>query len=257
MNRLCCVIALWLAMLPALHGAEIEATVHWLRKVVLSTPVSGVVVEVHGVAGARVNKGQALVTLDPRRFEARLDEARAKLSRAAPTLEEARRELARIQDLYDRTVASEHELALATIGVTRALADEQVARAEVVRAELALERSVLRAPFDGVVVSRSAEIGQSVVTRLQSVPLITLGDSQRLVARAALPAVLLSRLEIGDAVTVDLPRGASVTGAIYALGLEPLSHDGGEPRYGVHVAFRPPPEGALRIGQPVRLILDQ
>ena len=75
---------------PALAAQELQATLHWARRVELGMPVSGVVQEVSVARGQHVAAGQALVTLDPRDFEARLAGASARLAGVVPALEEAR-----------------------------------------------------------------------------------------------------------------------------------------------------------------------
>lgn len=237
---------------PAAQAAEVAATVDWVRRVELGTPVSGVVAEVHAAPGDRVAKGAPLVALDPRPLEAALAAAEARRSKAVPARAEAERELERTRELYDRTLLSTHDLQLAEIAFAQADAELQAARAAVQQAELDLEYSMVRAPFAGVVLARPAEPGQSVVNRLESRPLVVLAEAERLLARAAVTAEVADGLEAGQelGVTVD---GATVPGTVRQVGLEPVAPDAEPPRYALEVVFEPP--RTLRRGRSVGLVL--
>ena len=69
-------LVLCLAALSA-SAAEYPGVLAWKQRVVLSTPVSGVVTSVPAVAGERVREGQVLVQLDKRPFESALRKAEA------------------------------------------------------------------------------------------------------------------------------------------------------------------------------------
>jgi len=95
--------------------ADDSAVLQWQRTVSMSTPVSGVVVKVEAQVGARVDKGQVLLKLDDRARIARVNALQAKLKSAKNNRDESIREMERTQELYDRTLISEHELQLARI----------------------------------------------------------------------------------------------------------------------------------------------
>lgn len=231
-----------------------EATLQWGRRVELGLPVSGVVQEIYVDRGQQVVAGQALVMLDPRGFEARLAGARARLAGVLPALEEARHELERAEDLYDRTLLAEHDLELARIEVLKLEAQRARAEARVTRAALRLERSTLRAPFDGVVVARSVEVGEAIVSRMESRTLVVLADDRNYIARAALPAARLAGISIGQEVAVRV-GGLALTGRVTAISPEPLARKTGGPRYEVDVLIPAPADGGLRIGAPAVVTL--
>ncbi|MDE2089288.1 MAG: efflux RND transporter periplasmic adaptor subunit, partial [Gammaproteobacteria bacterium] len=147
-------------------AAELAATLHWYRRVELGTPVSGVIAAVPVRPGDRVKRGQPLVRLDARAFQAEVDKAGAVLYQRTQDRAEAKRALDRAQTLYAQTVLSTHELDLAKLGFATAAARYREARANLALARLDLEHSVVRAPYDGVVLSRAAQVGQTVVSRL-------------------------------------------------------------------------------------------
>lgn len=226
---------------------DVTASLAWARRVVLSTPVSGNVVEVPVSPGDRVREGEPLVKLDPRPFQARVLEAEAEVARLQPAREEAQRELERAQELYDRTVLSNHELQLARIALAELEAQVQAAQARLTQAQLELEYSTVRAPFDGTVVDCSAQVGQTVVSRLRSVPLVTLVEAARMRARAEVPGHRLADLQPGGELRVRVD-GTEYAGRLDRVGLEP-AQPGGD-RYPIDVVFDVGPETRLRPGTP-------
>ena len=106
-----------------------------------------------------------LLRLDSRGFQAAVDGAEARLDRARPTLQEARREVERAQELYDLGVLSDHELQLTRIALSQADAEYRLGEAGLTQARLDLEYSALRAPFDGLVLETHVAAGETVVTR--------------------------------------------------------------------------------------------
>ncbi len=229
---------LWSSVLLILATATVEAgewegSLQWLRRVELSTPVSGVVSRVLVEAGERVRAGQVLMRLDQRGLKAELGRVQAELERLTRTRDEAEREYDRAMELYDRTLLSEHELELAKIARATALAEFQSAQAAVTRAALELEYSEVRAPFDGVVLRRNVEPGQTIVTRLQTSPLLVLAETGRMVAAVRLPLGEISQLSEGDEATVHV-GGADLKGKVRRLGLEP---DGEDRSYLLEVLF--------------------
>ena len=152
----------------------------------LSLPVSGVVQQVLVKKGQTARQGETLLKLDTRRIEASLQAAKARVERFRPSRDEAKRELERAEELFDRTVLSEVELQQAKIDYAEKNAALHEARAELTQAKLDLEYSELKAPFDLVVLQPYVVNGQAVVNVMQAVPLIEVAtDSLAVVAQVA------------------------------------------------------------------------
>ena len=230
----------------------VEGTVEWARRASLGTPVTGVVARVAVAAGDRVESGQVLIALDPRRFDAAVAAAGARVTRLAPDLAEAQREFDRAGDMYDRTLISERDLELVRIALAQAEAGLAHAQAMLRIAEIERERSVVRAPFAGVVIVRRAEVGEVVNARVENVPLIELGDVSRLVARALLAPDALPGWSPGIDAAV-LVAGRRIVGTIRHVSLEPVREVGGEGVHAVDVEFDPPADAGVLIGQRVEI----
>lgn len=146
-------------MLPALLLAQPLMAADSVR---LSTPVAGVVKEVHVQTGQTVRKGDALLALDNTRYQARLMEAEAGFTRAKQEADDADKEFKRAEELYARGVSSTTERDAVTLRHVRATAGLKEAEARRLIAQKNLDDTILRAPFDGVVKSREAEPGMVV-----------------------------------------------------------------------------------------------
>ncbi len=159
-------------------AADVPAVVGWSQKVELGTLVSGVVGEVHVRPGQIVSKGDELISLDGRSFSGQVNRRLAAYKYAKAALEEAEREDERAVELYDRTVLSDFERNQALIALHSARARAEAAHVDLIEARLELERSVVRAPFDGIVLAVNVSPGQTVVSEWQSQPLVTLADNR-------------------------------------------------------------------------------
>ncbi|MDP2878827.1 MAG: efflux RND transporter periplasmic adaptor subunit [Sulfuricella sp.] len=214
----------WAGMLLAASAAWAEsfpATLQWSQRVELSPRVSGIVREVGVNAGDRVRKGQSLLTLDAAPYQARVAESRAAVTRFTEETAEARRDLARTQELYDRTVISTSELDQAKLRHARAKAQLDGAQARLARERQDLTDSALRAPFDAVVVARLAEPGQHVAVGLQPQPLLVLAKAGEMAARFKVSADRIGGLKAGQAVTVVVGK-QDYPATLKNLGLEPV-----------------------------------
>lgn len=237
---------------PAAAAESFDAALAWARRVELGLPGHGVVAEVAVEEGEQVAAGALLLRLDPRLPRARVARHEALLARLQPALREARLELERAQELYDRTLLAEHELETARIALARAEGEAAAARAELAEARLLLEETELRAPFHARVVRRLVQPGQVVASRLRAEPLLVVADAATLEAWAPVDIDALKRFTVGMALEVEVD-GRRHAARVTRLGLEPEAGDG-PPRYRVVAAFAAPGDG-LRAGQPARLWL--
>jgi RND family efflux transporter MFP subunit len=111
----------------------------------------------------RVEKGQPLVRLDARPFQAALAEARAALAEARAQAELAAKELARANELRSRDVSSQAatDVKQTQLDVARATAARLEARVR--QLELDLDDTVLRAPTPGIVLEKLKEVSEIAV----------------------------------------------------------------------------------------------
>lgn len=230
-----CLAAAALLSAPA-FALDVPAVLQWSQRVELSPRVSGVVESVNAQVGDRVKQGQALLTLDGRVYRARQAESAAALRRQREEAAEAKRDLGRMQELYNRTVISISELDQAKLRHAQAQARVNEAAARLDQDRRDADDTTLRAPFDALVVDRRVETGQNLVVRLQPQPVLVLAKAGEMVARFRLYDSQIGPLKAGQAVTVVV-GSKSYPGTLRTLGLEPvMSKDG--PTYPADVVFR-------------------
>lgn len=235
----------------AAWAADVPAVLQWSHRVELSTPVSGAVQAVNVEAGDLVRKGQILLTLDNTMYQARVAESQAAYSRHNEEAAEARRDLDRVQELYNRTVISTTELDQAKLRNARAQAMVGEARARLKQSQKGLDDTAIRAPFDAVVIARQAEPGQAVAAGLQPQALLVLAKSGEMLARMRLPEAQIEKLKTGQAVTVAV-GGQQYAGKIKNVGLEPNKVKE-ESAYPVDVVFAPKEQLRAGVAAAVKL----
>jgi HlyD family secretion protein len=163
------------------------------RAISIGSELSGTVLKVNADINDKLRNGQLLVELDPAklndqilRSRATLASANAKVAQTVATTKEATATLERFEEvarLSGGKVPAKSELDTARATLDRARADEASARAAVNDAQAALStdeinlsKSSIRAPSDGVVLTRNVDPGNAVAASLQAVTLFTIAE---------------------------------------------------------------------------------
>lgn len=187
------------------------------RRSVLAAEEEGLVAEVLVREGDRVEAGQVVARLDDaraslelRRAEALLGSVRAVVVEREALLENARRDLERVEQSFQRGGGNEREIDQARTGLQAAQARLEAAKADVVLNEVLVDLArtrladmVVRAPYMGRVVRRAAEAGQWLGRGDAVAEVISLGTVE---AWVDVPERLVARLyEPGARVRVRVP----------------------------------------------------
>ena len=170
------------------------------RSATLRAQTAGQVEEVAVEAGARVRAGDLLVRLAMDDREARLREARA-------LLRQRQREYEAAQRLGESGYQSR-------VRQDEAAAELESARAAVERIELDIERTRIRAPFDGVVDERLVDVGEFAAVQDA---VVTLVDNDPLTAEAWLSQRHFDVVRAGAEARVTLVSGEQRTGRLTAV----------------------------------------
>ena len=149
--------------------------------------------------GDVVKKGTVLARLRPADYEHKLATGKALVSDARAKSKLMNLELERAQRLFAERVISRAELDAQEAQSESARAALADAIAHLNEAELALSDTVLRAPMDGVVLSRQVEVGALAAAGQAAV---VLADTQNVKAVFGAPQVLVEKLRVGEAVQV-------------------------------------------------------
>ncbi len=303
-----CGIVLWrLNLAPSTDDAYVYAdTINVVPE------VSGRIVELPVSDNQAVRQGDLLLRIDPRPYQAALDQARARLdtlnnqivltqrsvnaqqynadsvqagveraravaNQAADTLrrtepllaqgyvsaeevDRARTAQRSTQAELDAAIREAQQASAAVSGVDALVAQRAEVKAQIAIAELNLEFTEVRAPFDGRVVSLRTTVGQ-FASALK--PVFTLIDTRRWYVVANFRETELKNVHAGTPSTVYLMSDTArrFTGVVDSIGYGVLPDDGGVVREGlpsvqrtinwVHVSQRFPVKIAVRNADPV------
>jgi membrane fusion protein (multidrug efflux system) len=127
----------------------------------LRAEVSAMVIKVHKENGEAVRKGDVLVTLDSSVLRDNLNSAEESLRAAAQSLDGAERQYQRIKSLQAQGMVSMQGLEESEVKRNAAQSENVASKARVAAAKQQLERTEVRAPFNGVVSARKASAGDT------------------------------------------------------------------------------------------------
>jgi HlyD family secretion protein len=167
-----------------------SGTLSALVTVQVGTQVSGRISKLMADYNSEVKKGQIVATIDPQLFEASVQQARANYLSAQAGVATAKagssnadKQYARTKALHDQNLASQADLDTAEANVATARAAIDAANASLAQsaaslhqAEVNLSYTNIVSPIDGVVISRSVDVGQTVAASLSTPTLFTIAQ---------------------------------------------------------------------------------
>jgi HlyD family secretion protein len=165
-------------------------TLSAISTVDVGSQISGQVTSVLVDFNAHVDKGQVLARIDPSTYQAQIAQgsaavgsARATLASAQAALRNAEADYARKAGLAQQQLVARSDADLARAARDQARAQVNAAQAQITQqqastetARLNLQRTVIRSPVDGVVLTRTIEPGQTVAASLQAPVLFQIAE---------------------------------------------------------------------------------
>lgn len=215
-------------------------TLNAVTTVQVGTQVSGTIQQLYVDYNSPVRKGQVIARLDPAIFSAQVEQARgnllaaeANLLKAKVTAADARRTLERNRQLLKDGIVSQSDFDAAqttsdadAAAVRNAAATIIQMRGALRQAQTNLNNATIRSPVDGVVISRSVDVGQTVAASLQTPTLFTIAqDLTRMQIETSVDESDISRVRLGQPVTftVDAYPNASFTGSVTQVRNAPIT----------------------------------
>lgn len=167
-----------------------SGTVNPVTTVLVGTQVSGTIKNIYADFNSSVKKGQLIAQIDPSKFEAEMEQAKANLLSAKANLEKADAELfdavrkmERNRKLFGENLISKNDLDTSETNYETAKAQINVSKAEILQAEAQLKvtntnliYTRILSPVDGIVVSRNVDVGQTVAASFQTPTLFTIAQ---------------------------------------------------------------------------------
>ncbi|HEY6196194.1 MAG TPA: efflux RND transporter periplasmic adaptor subunit, partial [Candidatus Eisenbacteria bacterium] len=208
--------------------ATVSATgsVRPVVQVQVGSQVSGTISELHADYNSRVRAGQLLAQIDPSSFKTRVVQAEAAVAHANAALKDARRQYTRTQELQKGDFVSQADVDAAESTVDQRAADLLQANAQLAAARLDLDHTTIRSPIDGVVISRSVDVGQTVAASLQAPQLFVIAnDLAQMQVEARIDEADIGRIRPGLPVhfSVDAFPDVTFEGSVSLVRLEPIT----------------------------------
>ncbi|MES5488816.1 efflux RND transporter periplasmic adaptor subunit [Bradyrhizobium sp. INPA03-11B] len=162
-------------------------TVTPINTATIRTQVQGTIDSVDFVEGKQVKRGDVLARIDPRVYEAQVDQAEAALARDEASLKNARTNLARTQPLANRGFATQQLLDTQDSQVAQGEGTVALDKAALEAAQTQLSYATISAPFDGVTGIRRVDPG-NVVHPTDTNGLVVLTQMQPIAVIFTLPS---------------------------------------------------------------------
>jgi len=141
---------------------EFSGRMEPIESVQIRSRVAGYITEIHFAPGAKVKKGQLLVVIDPRPFQAEADRARAAADAARARAELARIELLRAEKLLVDKAIAQREYDDRAASLKELDANTRAAQAQYETARLNLEYTHISSPIDGRVAKQEITLGNLI-----------------------------------------------------------------------------------------------
>src|SRR3954447_19006459 len=143
-------------------------TLNPVVNVQVGSQVSGNISKLFADFNSQVKAGQVVAQIDPALFQVTVTQAEGDVASAEAALELARLNAKRAQDLFTRKTSSQADLDQAMASLHQAEANVKIKQGALDKAKADLEHCTITSPIDGVVISRTVDVGQTVAASLQA-----------------------------------------------------------------------------------------
>ena len=165
-------------------------TVEANMSVTIKSQVAGILTAVHFKEGQEVSKGDLLVSIDSRSFEAQLKAAQGNLEKDEAQLKNAKKEASRQTELLKKGYASQNDYDNSVTAVDALKATVDSDKAAVEDAEVQVDYCSIRSPINGVIGAISIDQGNLI--KEKDVPIATINQISPIKINFTLPEQYLS-----------------------------------------------------------------
>lgn len=151
-------------------------TLNPVVNVQVGSQISGNIQKLFVDFNSPVKAGQVVAQIDPATFQATVLQAEGELASAKAGLELAELNAKRTEELRARNAAPQATLDQAVASLHQAQAALKVREGALARARVDLNRCTIVSPIDGIVISRSVDVGQTVAASLQAPVIFTIAN---------------------------------------------------------------------------------
>jgi HlyD family secretion protein len=153
---------------PITQAVTATGTLNPVVTVQVGSQVSGNIAKLFVDFNSQVKAGQVVAQIDPALFQAAVTQAEGDLANAQATLELAKVNAKRTQELFAKKTSSQADVDQATATLHQSEANVKIKQGALDKVRTDLEHCTITSPIDGVVISRSVDVGQTVAASLQA-----------------------------------------------------------------------------------------
>lgn len=178
------------------------------RKAAVASKGMGRLVYLGVVEGDEVKKDAVIARLEDSDIKAQLEQAKANLKLSNADLKEAENNYERQKKLYTTNSTTKPELDAAEARLLRVQANIQVAEAMLKNTEVSLENTLIRAPFNGKVLTKNADVGEVIAPLAGSTSsrgaVVTIADMNSLQVEADVSEANIQKIKINQDCEITL-----------------------------------------------------
>jgi HlyD family secretion protein len=197
------------------------------RKASVASKGTGRLVFLGVVEGDKVLKGEIIARLENDDVKAQLNQAKANLKVAEADLQDAERNYNRQKELFKSQSASQQDVDAAESNYLKVLANIDVAKAMVEESRVAMENTIIRAPFDGTVLTKNADVGEIVAPFAASASskgaVVTIADMSSLQVEADVSESNIEQISVNQDCEIILDAYPDVHYAGYVAKIVPTA----------------------------------
>nr|MDQ3420602.1 efflux RND transporter periplasmic adaptor subunit [Acidobacteriota bacterium] len=219
---------------------QATGTLGAVETVDVGTQVSGVVEEMSADFNDIVKKGQVIARLDPSIIQTQIEQAKANVTRAEADLDrlrvnltDAKRKLEQAKQMWDKQLIPRDQLETAELNVKTQESQIRSSEAGLIQTKSQLNtqlvnlgHTVIKAPIDGIVISRSVDQGQTVAASMNAPVLYVIAaDLTKMQIIANIDESEIGRMRTGQPVTfrVDAYPTDTFRGMVHQIRLLPTT----------------------------------
>jgi len=192
-----------------------SGTLAFREQIELTPEVIGQVIGVHVEESDPVSAGDLVITLDPKSYQAQVDQASAAVRMQVIAIERQEILIRNLEERYERQLSMfekklvdedsfdlvENQLALARVDLRSHQEALSQARAALDQAEELLSKTIIRSPIDGIVIQVEVEEGETVIagtTNIMGSVMMVIADPAETLTEVRVDEADIAQVEIGQ-----------------------------------------------------------
>ncbi len=201
-------------------------TLSAVTTVQVGTQVSGRIAKIYTDFNKTVKKGDLLAMLDTSSLQMAVSEADSSYAKARAQLKQSRQDLDRMQYLFKENIKTKNDLEQAQVNYELAQANLKSSQSVLERTRINLSYASIYTPIDGIVISRSIDVGQTVAASFSSPTLFLIAnDLEKMQILANVDESDIGQIKKGQEVrfTIQAQPNRTFSGQVIQIRLEPTT----------------------------------